>query len=174
MNFLKLLFGGFASAAPAAANLRRAWSGDRVEQDRQAADKYQAAAAQYASEFTRADRGFLDRLVDFLNRLVRPIAAFSVLSFFYFAFFDPLAFAARAPGLSLIPFEMWTIAGLVLTFYFGGRHLEIKARLRAPSPAEVGAVVNQIQAIQAIAKPDRHRAAADLNPALDDFKRIEK
>ena len=62
----------------------------------------QAALTQFATEFRNPRSGF-DRFIDGVNRLPRPAMAFGVLGFFIAAMVDPIWFADRMAGLSLVP-----------------------------------------------------------------------
>ena len=62
----------------------------------------QAALTQFATEFRNPRSGF-DRFIDGMNRLPRPAMAFGVLGLFITAMVDPIWFADRMAGLSLVP-----------------------------------------------------------------------
>ena len=62
----------------------------------------QAALTQFATEFRNPRSGF-DRFIDGVNRLPRPAMAFGVLGLFIAAMVDPIWFADRMAGLSLVP-----------------------------------------------------------------------
>lgn len=62
-----------------------------------------------------------DRMVDAVNRLPRPVAAFLVLALFLDAALDPLGFAQRMAVLNQVPEPLWWLLGGVMTFFFGAR-----------------------------------------------------
>ena len=79
------------------------------------------AVAQFAAEFT-GGRGWFDRMIDGVNRLPRPMLALGTMGLIVAAMVDPLWFAARMQGLSLVPEPLWWLMGVVVSFYFGARH----------------------------------------------------
>lgn len=81
-----------------------------------------AALAQFAAEFAAPRQGFFDRLLDAVNRLPRPALALGTLALFLSAMFDPVWFAARMTGISLVPEPLWWLLGVIVSFYFGARH----------------------------------------------------
>lgn len=81
-----------------------------------------ATLHQFEQEFLPEGRGRFDRGVDALNRLPRPGLAFGTLALFGAAMVDPVWFAARMQGLSLVPEPLWWLLGVVVSFYFGARH----------------------------------------------------
>lgn len=86
-----------------------------------------AALAQFAAEFVHERRGRFDRFVDGLNRLPRPLIVILTFAFFGSAMFSPVWFAERMQGLILVPEPLWWLAGVIVTFYFGGR-FQIKSQ----------------------------------------------
>ena len=179
MRLLKLLFGGGAnSLASGAAEVGRVFVGDKAASAAQNAAAYQAALGQFGAEFgagnSRPTRTWFDGLVDGINRLPRPILAFSILGLFAFAMMDPVSFAARMQGLALIPEPLWWIIGSVIAFYFGARET-FKARdFKAASRSEVQATVAAIRDIEAIPDPVKSppavTAAPVENAALQDWR----
>ena len=81
-----------------------------------------AALAQFAAEFAVPRQGLFDRLLDGINRLPRPALALGTLALFMSAMFDPVWFAARMAGISLVPEPLWWLLGVIVSFYFGARH----------------------------------------------------
>ncbi|MCF2903779.1 holin family protein [Octadecabacter sp. CECT 8868] len=80
------------------------------------------AMQQFASEFTVRRVGMFDRLMDGLNRLPRPLLAFGTIGLFIVAMVDPIWFASRMQGISLVPDPLWWLMGAIVSFYFGARH----------------------------------------------------
>jgi hypothetical protein len=165
MSLLKLLFGGGVnSIASGAAEVGRVFVGDKAASAAQGAAAYQSALGQFGAEFARPARTLFDGLVDGINRLPRPILAFSVLGLFAFAMLDPVSFAARMQGLALIPEPLWWIIGSVIAFYFGARET-FKARdFKAATRSEVQATVAAIRDIEAIPDPAPPTPAATAEP----------
>jgi len=146
-----------------------------------------AALRQMAAEFG-SGRGWFHGLVNALNRLPRPLIAFGVVGLFVSAMVDPVWFAARMEGLTLVPEPLWTILGIVIAFYFGaremhklrsGRMASEAARIQAQTPR----VVENIRALEALradspgaadpgpdARATLRAVAADANPALADWR----
>ena len=82
----------------------------------------QAVMQQFAAEFSRAERGWFDRLMDAINRIPRPALALGTLALFLSAMFDPIWFSARMQGIALVPQPLWWLLGVIVSFYFGARH----------------------------------------------------
>jgi len=85
-------------------------------------DESTAVLDQYAREFApRGRQSVFDSLIDGLNRIPRPAFALGIIALFLSAMFDPIWFAARMEGITLVPEPMWWLLGVVVSFYFGGR-----------------------------------------------------
>lgn len=167
---LKLIFGGggVSQIAQGAADVGRVFVGDKAAREEAEAAAYQAALAQFGAEFGRPARSWFDVFVDGLNRLPRPVLAFSTLGLFVYAMNDPVSFTVRMQGLAHVPEPLWWIMAAVVTFYFGARETHKFRQFRASSQAEVQATVDTIRAIEAIpdpAPPD-DPAEEDENPAI--------
>ncbi|MBV1926818.1 MAG: holin family protein [Rhodobacteraceae bacterium] len=80
------------------------------------------AMQQFGQEFVAERKGGFDRFMDGLNRVPRPALALGTLGLFAVAMVDPLWFAARMQGIALVPEPLWWLLGVIVSFYFGGRH----------------------------------------------------
>lgn len=153
-----------------------------AEAGRQSNDKA-AALAQFAAEFSRAERGPFDRLIDGLNRLPRPALALGTVALFVAAMVDPVWFADRMAGVALVPEPLWWLMGAVVSFYFGARHQAKGQEFRrslaataAAAPAVTDALTaraaassgDQGTADEAVA--DRAERAPAANPAVADWQ----
>lgn len=90
--------------------------------DQRAAQVSQATLAQFAAEFAYPRQGIFDRVIDGINRLPRPMLALGTIVLFVSAMFDPLWFASRMEGITLVPEPLWWLMGAIVSFYFGARH----------------------------------------------------
>lgn len=113
-----------------------------------------AALEQFGDEFVHASTSGFDRLVNGLNRLPRPLLAFGTIGLFVYAMVDPPDFALRMVGLNAVPEPLWWLLGAVVAFYFGARETHYFRNRPVSVPAGVTASA----------------AAADANPALDDWR----
>ncbi len=166
MKFFQMLFGGgVRQIANGAAEVGRVFVGDRAAHQEQVAAAYQAALGQFGAEFSRPPRTWFDSLVDGINRLPRPILAFSVLGLFWFAMADPVSFAARMQGLSLVPDPLWWIIAAIIGFYFGARETLKNREFKAATQSEVRATVDTIRAIESTRPPPPDPTPPDLEPA---------
>ncbi|NNK78619.1 MAG: methionine synthase I, partial [Litoreibacter sp.] len=86
-------------------------------------EAFRAALGQFGAEFAKTGPGAFDRFVNALNRLPRPLLAFSTLGLFGFAMADPDAFSRRMVGLERVPEPLWWLLGAIVSFYFGAREL---------------------------------------------------
>ncbi|MBL4767069.1 MAG: holin family protein [Rhodobacteraceae bacterium] len=80
------------------------------------------AMQQFGKEFVLERKGGFNLFMDGINRLPRPALALGTLALFGAAMVDPLWFAARMQGIALVPEPLWWLLGVVVSFYFGGRH----------------------------------------------------
>ncbi len=80
------------------------------------------AMQQFGKEFVIERKGGFDRIMDGINRVPRPALALGTLALFGAAMVDPLWFAARMQGIALVPEPLWWLLGVIVSFYFGGRH----------------------------------------------------
>ena len=123
----------------------------------------QAALTQFATEFRNPRSGF-DRLIDGVNRLPRPAMAFGVLGIFIAAMVDPIWFADRMAGLSLVPEPLWGLLGAIVSCYFGARHQSKSFELRAQDmqkQAQAIAQTLQANAIKPIGPIHENAAVAE-------------
>ena len=120
----------------------------------------QAALTQFATEFRNPRSGF-DRFIDGVNRLPRPAMALGVLGLFIAAMVDPIWFADRMAGLSLVPEPLWWLVGAIVSFYFGARHKSKSFEIRAQDMQKQAQTIAQTLQANAI-KPIRaiHENAA--------------
>lgn len=140
--------------------------------DQRSADAQSAALQQMAAEFG-AGGGWFNRLVNGLNRLPRPVIAFGIVGLFVAAMVDPVWFASRMEGLTLVPDQLWTLMGVVVAFYFGAREMhKLRSGGMAKEAARIHGQAPQVAAnIQAYddlrqRSPDRP-GAADSGPDAD-------
>ena len=87
--------------------------------------------------------------------------AFGVLGLFITAMVDPIWFADRLAGLSLVPEPLWWLLGAIVSFYFGARHKSKSFEIRAQNMQKQVETIAQTLQTNAI-KPVRaiHENAA--------------
>ncbi len=153
-----------------------------------AAGLQEQAMAQFGTEFAGETRSGFDRFMDGLNRLPRPALALGTLGLFVAAMVDPIWFAERMQGVSLVPEPLWWLLGVIVSFYFGARH-QVKAQQFqceiAGTMGRVPQVVENITALRALrsdspgAADTKGDAALSLaavtpsgNPALDLWRQL--
>ncbi|MCP5037043.1 MAG: carboxylesterase [Rhodobacteraceae bacterium] len=112
-----------------------------------------AALNQFAAEFALPRRGLFDRFMDGLNRVPRPALALGTLGLFMSAMTNPVWFASRMQGISLVPEPLWWLLGAIVSFYFGARH-QLKGqefqRSIAETMARVDGVAQNLRALEAL------------------------
>jgi len=113
-----------------------------------------AALAQLGDEFGLPSVGWFDRMVNGLNRLPRPLLAFSTLGLFAYAMIDPTSFSERMVGLNLVPEPLWWLLGAVVGFYFGAREAYHFRNRPAGGGAQSG-----VSAVAALATTEENNAA---------------
>lgn len=119
MSFLKNLFEGNRNVITETVEVFRE---NADKSDQRSAEYGMAVQRQFAEEFRAPQKSGFDSFVDALNRLPRPALAFGVIFLFVAAMTDPVWFAARMVGVSLIPEPLWWLLGVIVSFYFGARH----------------------------------------------------
>ncbi|OIP82992.1 MAG: carboxylesterase [Rhodobacterales bacterium CG2_30_65_12] len=131
------------------------------------AERHAAALQQFAAEFAAPRKGWFDRLMDGLNRVPRPALALGTLALFAAAMIDPVWFAARMQGISLVPEPLWWLMGAIVSFYFGARQ-QMKGqefqRSVAETMARTASVVRNLGVLRAL------EVGAERNPALEDWR----
>ena len=128
---------------------------------------------QLSAEFARERGNWFDQFVDGLNRLPRPILAFSAVGLFAYAMKDPLGFGARMQGLALIPDPLWWLLGAIVSFYFGARELHYFRGASAGVPtARVAEVLQNVRALDAAAQEPGLMDGNSSNEALKEWQTI--
>ena len=90
--------------------------------------------------------------------------AFGVLGLFIAAMADPIWFADRTAGLSLVPEPVWWLLGANVSFYFGARHQSKSFEIRAQDMkkhAETIAQTLQTNAIKPIGPIQENATVAE-------------
>ena len=88
---------------------------------------------------------------------------------------DPVWFAQRMQGISLVPEPLWWLLGVVVSFYFGARH-QAKGqefqRSIAATLARTPQVVANLEGLERLNAPDTSDPLEPgENPALDDWRK---
>lgn len=129
-----------------------------------------AALAQFAAEFSNPHPGIFDRIMDALNRLPRPMLALGTLGLFVAAMVDPVWFAQRMYGISLVPEPLWWLMAAIVSFYFGARHQAKSQDFQkgfALTLARAPEIAQQIRDLSTM-QQDEDEAS---NRALEDWRR---
>lgn len=96
-----------------------------------------ALMAAAAAEYRPTPATWWDSFWDGVNRAPRPLLAFMVLGLFLYAPMDPEGFVRVMRAYQLVPEWLALLAGSIIAFYFGSRHLENRLRLVGPTAAQV-------------------------------------
>ena len=149
-RMLTLLFGGGANVVRDTAQVFRENADARAHR---ITGVQMQAQRQFGEEFRAPRQGGFDRFMDGLNRLPRPALALGTLGLFVSAMVNPLWFAERMQGISLVPEPLWWLLGVIVSFYFGARH-QVKAqqfqREIAASMAHVPEVMENMASLRQI------------------------
>lgn len=162
-----LLFGGGNVIAETAEVFRENAEGAAARE----AVLRQATLGQFAAEFGLPRKGRLDRLIDGVNRLPRPMLALGTIALFISAMVDPVWFAARMQGIALVPEPLWWLMGAIVSFYFGARHQAKSQEFRqsiATTLALAPEVARQIDELEAETGEDK--VMQERNAALEDWR----
>ena len=159
---MTLVFGSGGNAVKETAEVFRENAEASAERGK---DIQLAALAAQSAEFG-SGKGRLDRVMDGINRLPRPLMALGCLGLVISAMIDPVWFAARMTGLSLVPEPLWWLLGVIVSFYFGARH-QAKGqefqKSHADTMARLPAVTEGLRTLQDARDQDR-------NAALEEWK----
>lgn len=150
---------------PAISGVAEVFTENRTQRGAQEHAEQLASLSQLGAEFQRARGGWIDRLVDGLNRLPRPFLALGTVGLFGFAMADPVAFGIRMQGLALVPDPLWWLLGAIVSFYFGARELH---HFRAGSGGvTIAAVAEARDRVAALQRLDGPGAAPSILEARD-------
>jgi len=186
-NLLELVFGAGRNVVRETAEVFRENAEAGAVRDAEAQVR---ALEQLAKEFADREKGRFDRVMDGVNRMPRPAMAFGILLLFTLSMTDPVWFASRMQGLSLVPEPLWWLLGAIVSFYFGARHQFVGQEFQrsiAQSLARVPQVVENNRALQTLATQTNGIAETDPeqsfelgaivasnNPALEEWRRLTK
>ena len=140
-----------------------------------------AALDQFAREFAVPRKGAFDRFMDGLNRVPRPLMAFGTIGLCVSAMTDPVWFASRMQGISLIPEPLWWLMGAIVSFYFGARYqakgqdFQHSIAATAAQAPVVAANIEALRALRAGAQGigpvyEHDEFGTSDNPALADWR----
>lgn len=119
-----ILAGGVSTIVDSAAGLARVFVKDKTEGQQLDAAQQASVSEQFSAEFNdRRNRTWWDSLIDGVNRLPRPVIAFSVIAMMFWPVIDPIEFSIVMQAYSIVP--AW-VAGLfiqVVALFFGGKFL---------------------------------------------------
>ncbi len=143
-DVIRVLFGGRGNVVRETAEVFRENAEAASARD---ADLQMTVIEAFAAEFAHARRGRFDRFMDALNRVPRPALALSTLGLFAAAMVDPVWFADRMLGITLVPEPLWWLMGAIVSFYFGARQ-QVKGQEFQRSIAEVLVRANDLRATE--------------------------
>lgn len=173
-SLLGVLFGGGPNALRETVEVFRPNAEASAIRD---AVRAQAALGQFAAEFTAPRRGWFDRFIDGLNRLPRPMLALGTIGLFSAAMAEPVWFAARMQGVTLIPEPLWWLMGVIVSFYFGARY-QMKSqefqRSMAYTLTRTSEVARRIEAQDGLNGSDPEAGEGEANAALEDWRRARE
>ncbi|MBY6164190.1 holin family protein, partial [Mameliella alba] len=154
------LFGGGRNVVAETAEVFRV---NAEAEARRGAGQDAAALAQMAAEFAnRGQRGAFDRFMDGVNRVPRPAIVVGIVWLLVQTARDPAGMAQVFEAWAILPEAAWVIIGIVVTFYFGGRHQAKSLEFRR---GLAGAAV-AARALEAGATGDTE----PLDPVAQDFE----
>ena len=156
--FLSMLFGGGIQSIN---SLYSTIFGNRAARESGVHDENMASRQEFATEFTISNRGFLDRGIDFFNRLPRPLLVSMLIYYFLLAINDPLEFQIVNTSLEGIPERMWDLAFVIFGFYFIVREFD-KSRSSKLSlnEAEFNVQMSKINKLKHMQKLEELRGTA--------------
>lgn len=186
-GLLSVIFGNNRNVIKETAEVFRA----NAEEDAARSQQLRIEALnQFAREYESKNDGAFNRFMDGLNRVPRPALALETLGLFVVAMINPIRFAARMQGISLVPEPLWWLLGVVVSFYFGARH-QIKSqqfqKSIAMSMARTNDVADNLRNLHLLSAelPGRADTGGDArltltavepgqNPALNDWKKSRR
>lgn len=166
----QIIAGLFGSGRNVVAQTAQVFRVNAEAQDRRAHIAQAAALAQFGEEFRPVRRGLFDRVMDALNRVPRPAMALGTLGLFASAMIDPVWFAARMAGISLVPEPLWWLLGAIVSFYFGARHQAKGQDFQREVAMTLAATRQVAQNVHEIEQIGASEAQDGANPALADWR----
>lgn len=143
----------------------RTVKGDKAEVEAAIADEQLATLASHAAEFAeRGTRTKLDSVIDFINRLPRPMIVFWALSFLVIPYFAPLDFLEYVLALQMIPEEIWTIILSVFAFFLGSRIISSDIRKPKLTLEEKNAAIEIIREREKVILENRTPLIVEVAP----------
>jgi hypothetical protein len=140
--------------------------GDRSERDAAVAAEAKAVQEGYQAEFTAPERHGFNALVDGINRLVRPLFTYGIISLFIWAAIDPVGFTVAMTALGVVPEMLWYIIATIIAFWFGSRIIE-KAPMRvgAANIAQIKSILGMQQQLSSV-KDNGNKYASGSSEAV--------
>lgn len=130
MDLIKKIFGsGVKEVAGAATDVAEVFRVNSEKSDARNQERFKSVQEAYSKE--DAGEGWFNNFVNGLNRLPRPLMAFSTIGLFAFAFVNPASFSIVMSALDLVPHEMWWMLGAIVSFYFGARELSYHRKAKS-------------------------------------------
>lgn len=119
---------------------------NKEKQAQRNADEQMALMKAYQAEFNqRSNRTWIDAFADGFNRIVRPFIVTLVIMVFLVAYISPEHLAEITLAMSSIPDGYWTLLGVIIAFYFGGR-MQLKSQQFKFNESQTEAVKALIEA----------------------------
>lgn len=163
--FRKATAGVIESAGEAVTKVIRVTKGDKAQVEAAIADEQLATLASAAAEFAeRGTRTKLDSVVDFINRLPRPLIVFWALSFLIIPYFAPAAFIEYVFSLRMIPEEIWTLILAVFSFFLGSRIISHDIRKPKLTEEEKSAAIEIIRERERVVLENRTPLVVEVPP----------
>lgn len=160
LSGLPLIGGLFRSGAKAVETVAGVFTENKERGAQRTHDRSMTVQSQFAGEF--GGEGWFNRFMDGMNRIPRPAMFLGVFGLIGYAAVDPVHFSTVMAAMALVPEPLWAMAGLITTFFFGGR-MQIKSQQFAISRQQVRTVVQNIQEIRTL-REETPGIAADDDP----------
>jgi len=146
--------------------------GDRAQLQQEISAEQLAAHSAYMAEWQATRGGFVNAVVDAINRLVRPAMTFGVVFVVFVApWIDPERFAVYAQALALVPDPLWSIMWTVAAFWFGSRVVEkvVGTAYQAPSLEKAAKVAHMARMLD---RRDAEASSESGNWATRELRRL--
>ncbi|MBC6407345.1 MAG: carboxylesterase [Rhodobacteraceae bacterium] len=127
-------------------------------------DTQLAALAQYAAEFEKSQRSGFDKFMDNVNRTPRPLFALACLGILAMAMVAPDWFEKRMETLDTMPTGLWSMIGLVISFYFGGR---FQTKWQDSKNTIVNTLANALPVDTLLSREKQRQSAPESRPIID-------
>lgn len=163
LSAIPVIGGLFRSGAEAVETVAGVFTENNERGAQRTHDRSMTTQGQFAAEF--GGQGWFNRFMDGVNRIPRPAMFLGVFGLIGYSAIDPIHFAEIMVALELVPDPLWAMAGLMATFFYGGR-MQLASQQFKLTKDRVQTVVQNIREIRDLRADTPGIASDDAPEAL--------